>query len=295
MISTSDEIRRKSIYAEYDRKDGSTWGQILKACLGVLEDVNTRLIDTQTPPPEMTMKDNNNNTVQSLPRLSAPLRLGPVLDSSPKASSGRERVENGIEWLAKSIGQSPSNGFSPLRKGVKLASDKALSQEQRKALRPENIQRATRGIVTDALESPAGVAFRQTFDRRSKAKVFGSPRSEMELTLFSIDALALLAVNAIKEDSMGQVSKDIGLIMRTLGNIISRIKTFMAESPVHWTDVKFQSNPGGTRHVKEIDMLLEQLRTALKHIIEAYGTFARDMGLSMEEMRIARLAAGLPA
>ena len=295
MISISDEIRRKSIYAEYDRKDGSTWGQILKVCLGVLEDINTRLIDTQTPPPEMTMKGNNNNAVQSLPQLSAPLRIGPVLEASPKASSNRERAESGIEWAAKSIGQSPSNGLSPLRKGLKLVGDKALSQEQRKALRPENIEHATRGIVNDALQSPVGVPFRQTFDRRSKAKVFGSPRSEMELTLFSIDSLARLAVNAIKEDSMGQVSKDIGLIMRTLGNIISRIKTFMAESPIHWTDVKFQSNPGGTRHVKEIDMLLDQLRSALKHIIEAYGTFARDMGLSMEEMRVARLAAGLPA
>ena len=295
IISISDEPRRKTIYAEYDRKDGSTWVQVLQACLSVLEDINTRLIDTQTPPPEMTLKEKQNNVVEHLPRLSNPLRPDPVLESSPKPSNSLQRAEATVDWFARSVGQSPLNGSSPLRKGMKLLSDKALTQEQQKALRPENVKNVTKGFVSQAVESHIGFIFRQTFDLRSKVKVFGSPRSEMELVTFAIDSIAHLAVNAIKEDSMGQVSKDIALIMRTLGNIISRIKTFMRESPVHWTDVKFQSTSAEARHVKEIDVLLIQLQTALKHIIEGYGKFARDMSLSSEEMKVARLAAGLSA
>ena len=293
MISNSDEARRKTIYSEYDRKDSSTWSQTLQACLDVVDGISTRLTHVQVPPPEMTLKGKEEHTVASLPRLSAPLKADPIFAPSPKPTNGRERIEANVDWLAKSVGQSPSNGSGVLRKGVRLARDKALSSEYRQALETENIESAAKNIFTQALASPVGFIFQQTFDRRAKAKVCGTPRSELEIILFAVDSVAWLAVNAIKEDSMGLVNKDVALIMRTFGNIIAQIKKSMRESPVHWTDVKFQSDQSSSRSVQEIDLLLEQLQTALKLIIEGYGKFARDMSLSPEEMKAARMAAGL--
>ena len=293
MISSSDELRRKTIYAEYDRKDGSTWSQILTACLHVIDDINTRLIDSQTPPPELTVKSKTDNAVVSLPRLSAPLKVDPIFESSPRPMNGRERVESGVGSFAKSIGQSPLKGPGVLRKGVKLARDRVLTPEHQQALQPDNIESATKSAVSWALDSRFGFIFQQTFDRRAAAKVLGTPRSELELISYAVDSVARLAVTAIKEDSMGLVNKDIALIMRTLGNIITQVKKSMRESPIHWTDVKFKPDQGNTRHVQEIDRLLDQLQKALKQIIEGYGKFARDMSLSAEEMRAARMAAGL--
>lgn len=282
------------MYLEYDRKDGSTWSQILQACLAVVEDINTRLIDTQTPPPEMSVKQNNGIAVKSLPRLSAPLKVDPILLSSPKPKNNRGRAEASIGSFAKSIGQSPSKDSGALVKGVKIVRDKTLTQEHQRALQPEHLESVTKNALTQILNFPVGFPFRQTFDRRANAKVFGSPTSEMELISFAINSLAHLAVAAIKEDSMGQVSKDIGLIMRNFGNLIARIKTFMNQFPVHWTDVHFQATAGGGRHVRNVDLLLDQLQTALKRIIEGYGKYARDMNLGAEEMKAARMAVGLP-
>ena len=240
----------------------------------------------------MTLMEKKENAIIPLPRLAAPLKVDPVFEKSPAAKGSRELVQMGVQNLVKSIGQSPSKQSSLPVQYAKDAWNKPLSEDVRKKLRSAHVEKCAEGFVLDALNSRAGYPFRQAFELRSKAKVFGSPRSDFELSLFAIDAMSRLAVAAVKEDSMGLVNKDIASIMRILGNIIKQIKTFMRHSPIHWTDSQFSSSPT-SRRVREVDVLLEKLQSALRKIIERYETFAKDMDLTVEEMRAARMAAGL--
>ena len=241
----------------------------------------------------MTLQQQNDKVVRGLPRLCQPMKMDPVLERSPKPTNPQQRIEAGISSYVKGIGSSPSKSISMVNKGAKLVRDKALTAEQQKALNPEQVPGAIKNFVVQFLDSQPGLLFRQTFARRVKTKVFGTPRSELAMVLYAADSLAYLAVAAIKEDSIGMVNKDIAVIMRLLGNTITQIKKFMNESPIHWTDVQFRADDPQARRVGEMDLLIEHLQSDLKRIIEAYEQFARDMNVSAEEMRASQMATGM--
>ena len=295
IISTSDEERRRTLFSEVDRADSSTWQQVLRASLAIVEDINTRLIDTQSPPPDMTLLDQGNKGVTFLPRLSVPLKEDPILASSPKPNGTLQVAERRIGGFVKSISQKPSSAKvdSPSRKAYKAIRDSTLSKERQEALHPENVVSLISSAAHECLSYPIGIPFRETFARRAKAKILGTPRSELPIIVFSIDAIARLAVAGLTEDAMGTVYKDIPVIMRTFGNIIGRIRTFIQESPVHWTDVEFDPEREDAKRVEEVEFVVGHLRAALRHIILNYERYARDMGIAPSEVKAAKLAAGL--
>ena len=298
IISEGFEERRKTIFAEIDRPGGaSTWKQIMNACLALLEAMSIRLEDNRVPPPEMTLAASREKEVRNLPRLAAPLRADAILQASPRPVNRTQRVESEIGAFAKSIGQSPlkkpSNMASPARKFLEHAGNQILTPDQQKSLQPEQLLSSANSLVSQFLSTVVGVPFRQTFAARVQAKVFGSPRSELPALLLGIFSISRLAVAGITEDTMGTVNRDIPLIMRTFGNAIGRIQKFVNESGVHWTDVNFALAGEHSRRVEEVEFLTGYLRTALRHIIQEYEGYARDMGISPSELKAARIAAGL--
>jgi nucleoporin NDC1 len=295
LISDSFKERRKTVFAEVDRVDASTWKQILTACLSVLKDMDTRIVDLKSPPPEMTLKDSEQKQVKALPQLSEPLKTENILQASPGPSNKAAWIENQVSTIAKGISQKPSKDApeSPARKLLTKVRDHALSPQQQNILQPEKLSGLAESIAGSLLSSRVGFLFQQTFAQRAQVKVLGTPRSDLANIIFAVDSIARLAVAAITEDSMGTVYKDIPLIMRTLGNIIGRIQTFLQTSPIHWTDVSFAQAGEDARRVTEIEFVLGHLRGALRHIIQGYELYARDMGIAPTELRAAKMAAKL--
>ena len=228
--------------------------------------------------------------MEKLPRLSAPLKEGQILRARPSATNRTEAVEDTVGSFAKSIGESPDS--SPLYYILVHFGAVFLSEETRKALGWDSIVRVSKDIGIRALGSHVAAAFRETFARRVSMTVLGSPRGDLRPILLSINSVAQLAIEGVQEDTYGTVSKDVALILRTFANTVDRIDKFVRECPVPWSDVGFREEGG--REVEEVELVLFHLRMALRKLLEGYGQFAMDMGLSPSEVREARKAAGLP-
>ena len=292
-ISSEVEARRKLLYSDIDRVGGSTWSQVLKSSLTVVEGVATRLIDTHTPPPELIVVEKKEKKLQTLPRLSAPLRDDPVFAHSPEPANTREFVENKIASIAKSYGLSPvkpGSDASPVHRYLGMARDKLLTQDQKDTVSPESLAATAKWAVLRILTSGVGGIFRQTFARRVKVKALGTPQSNLVQILFAIDSITFLALAGLEEDSFGTVYKDLALILRTFANLVKTVKAFLKESSPHWTDVKFGE---ADRHVAEVELIVDHLQTALRNLIEKYAKYAKDIGLEEGEIRAAKKAAGM--
>lgn len=128
--------------------------------------------------------------------------------------------------------------------------------------------------------------FRQTFQRRVRSVVLGSPNSQFGQIVDAVDALSSLAVASLNEDRYGTVSKDVAVLIRTYANTITALEAFVGGVAVHWTDVEFHD-----RKVDEVDLILARLKTALSEMIGGFGQYAEELEISEQEMDTARTVA----
>lgn len=239
--------------------------------------------------------------IESLPRLTFPPSEGLIFVSPPPPANTLEKAESGFRTLARSYGQSPStdpelfpNPLSPCAKQyLRVARDKVLSPEQQQAMSKEGLSSSLFSYILRLLRSPAGIPFRQTFKRRMRVVVLGSPFSEYASIIYAIQSIACLAIASVKDDQYGTANKDIPLLIRSFTNTTNNIELLCQDLPVHWTDVEFDSANAAARGVEEIDILLQCLKGALKDLIEAFEHYATDLGLGQRELRVAREVAGL--
>lgn len=275
----------------------------MNACVAVIQGINIRMADYQNPPsttPTPLMEQQNQ--VQSLPRLSAPLRQAQITVNPLPPAGSRERIQSNIGTVAKSLGQSPSSAsskssISPLSPRAKqylgTARNKLLTQGQQEAISPASLKSQFNDYLMQFLRSPAGLPFRQTFRRRLCAVVLGTPYSELSVIVDAIDALTSSAAASLEEDNFGTVQKDIPGLLRTLVNTTTRLESFVNGFAVHWTDVDFPETTGQGRRVEDVERVLDSLRTGLRKMVGAFGDYAVELGLGPAEMRIARDVAGL--
>ena len=289
-ISQRFETRRRSLFADIDRIGGPTWTQVLSVCMATVYGITDRITEFQNPSlknsPPLQPYD-----LQSLPRLSAPLRQDQILNKRSLPTSRREKIEFNIGTIAKSYGQSPPSKqpspFTPRAKQyLGIAQNKLLTQGQQQTLNLSNFRASFNDYLLRFLRSPLGSPFRQTFKRRVRTVALGSPYSQFGQIVDAVDAISCLAVASLKEDCFGKVSKDVASIIRTYANTIIRIEDFVATTPVHWTDVEFQD-----RQVEEVDMVLFSLKEGLGAIIQGFGEYASELGISEQEMRMVRATA----
>lgn len=219
-----------------------------------------------------------------------------------------EKVESNIGSVAKAFGQSPNPGTLKLPSG---ASAKARSISQNFLPSTPSRKLLTQGPSSDDpkrsggimgtlhdwtlifLRSSFGTPFRHTFARRARSVILGSPTSALHPLLSSIRILSSLAVASLVEDPYGRVAKDIPSLLRTFTTTTRQIETFVAKQlDVHWTDVGFREEGSGSgssgRKVTEIELLVRELKTGLKAIVDAFGPFASELGISGSEMAVAR-------
>lgn len=66
------------------------------------------------------------------------------------------------------------------------------------------------------------------------------------------------------------------------------LEEFVAQFPVHWTDVEFKN-----RRVEEVEAILGCLKGGLKELVNAFGPYANELGIGAGEMRMAKNVAGM--
>jgi nucleoporin NDC1 len=117
--------------------------------------------------------------------------------------------------------------------------------------------------------------------------VLGAPYGEPSLYVNAACALSGLAVKSLREDKYGNVQRDVAAVIRALTGVVKKLEEVKAGLPNHWTDVE------GGRGCPEVEEVLDALRDALKRLMEAFGLYARDLRLSLTDVRLAREAAGM--
>lgn len=218
-------------------------------------------------------------------RSTQPLKQDAIFQSTPQKKTFRNEVEKAVNQVTTSPGQ--GSQLSPLAKKAMASAKDKLLQMQRDATGSDDPQSLLKGLAIKFLSSPAGWPFRQEVSRRLTTVVLGTPYGEPSLYVNAINALSQLAVHSLTEDKYGNVQRDVSTILRTFTSVTTKLDTFKARLPVHWTDVNQD------RDTPEVDAVLEALRDGLSQLIQDFGPYARDLRLSLTDMRLAKEAAGV--
>lgn len=259
------------------------WSQVYKLCLDIVHEIETR-IDMYGKAPDPPTKELVLPPTKEAGQSALQVSNDSILLATPPKKS---RVENIVGMAAvRSPGQAPR--LSPLvQKGYSQAKG-VVDEVTRQATSSENLHSPIQKWTRRFLDSPIGVAFRQTYSRRITMVVMGTPYAEPSLFINAISALTRLALQSLTEDSYGNVQRDVSTIIRTFTAVTVKLEKFKADFSIHWTDL------GGSKKCAEVDEILATLKEALRQLIEGFGPYARDIRLTFADMRLAREAAGMP-
>ena len=268
-------------------------------CLGNILAISNRIVEFQNPitnpvaPPQRI-------TIESLPSISsAPLRHENIFSNVRAPATTREKIESSFGTIAKSYGQSPQPA-KPLKfleskraegeKYLGIARHKLLTQGQQESLSSSGLLAQFNAYLIRFLRTPFGRPFRRTFKRRASTVVLGSPFGELSSIIDSVNALTALALASLTEDNYGKVAKDIPLLIRAFVSVIQSVEGFVRDLPVHWTDVEFSDSD---RRGAEVESVVGSMKAGLKEMVDAFGKYAPELGLTEREMKIARAVAGV--
>ncbi len=299
-IATNVPARRKALYKDIDRKDGPAWSQVYGICMSTVAAMDKRVTEygkSPAPPPLVEAPATFNPADGAATR---PARTDADVfaarGAKPAASSIRAEVEKKVASLAFSPGRTAVQDLSPLGKnmadGARRARDMVLSKQHQALVAPGNLRRLFGGQVRAFLANPLlGAPFRPAFTFRARlaAVVLGTPLGEPSLYVNAVAAVTRLATASLAEDRLGNVARDVPLLVRTLTRVIADLDAFKtAGMPPHWADVE------GKRDSPETDEILAALREGLGEVVAEFGPYSADLGLSLKDMRLAREAAGWP-
>lgn len=241
-------------------------------------------------------------TIETLPRISSSqVRQDSIFFDPSAPASRQEKIESKVGTVAKKYGEA-AQPVTPVRfvknqsaktgKYLHSACQNLLTQEQQETFSKSGLLSRYNDYLMRFLRSPAGYPFRQTFRRRVLTIILGTPYGELNPIVDSTNTLSVLAKESLTEDRYGIVAKDVPLLIRAFISTISSIEGFVNDLPVHWTDVEFSESD---RRVEEVALIVTSLKSGLKDVVEAFGTYAAELGLGKEEITTARKIAGIEA
>lgn len=285
-IARDFEDRRKAIFEDIDRVDGPMWSQIYTICLELIKTLATRVDEhgkAPAPPPAEPIKN------EPKARSSAPPKEDAIFRRPQANKSMRAEVDKVIDRVARSPGETPMSGLSPVAKKTwRMAKDTVLTQEQQDALlQPGSMLGQFRQIFVQILKNDwVGGFFRQEYRRRLAVAVLGTPTAELSLYLNAVEVLGVMTVKSLGEDKYGNVHRDVPTIMRTFTSTVTKLEVFKDSFPIHWTDVEAK------RESPEVDALLQAMKRALGQLVYEFEPYRHDLRLTLTDIRLAKEAAG---
>lgn len=283
-IARDFQDRRKTIYEDIDRKDGPMWSQIYGICLEVLKSVETR-VDTYGKPPAPRGPEPDIRAESKKRTLPVPRDEDGIFQPTPQKPKFAAEVEKVVTNAATSPGQ--GSQLSPVAKKAYERSKQQLLRAQQEFTGSDDPQSLFKGFALKVVTSAVGWPFRQEYHRRLTKAALGTPYAEPSLYINAASALGLLAEHSLVEDKYGNVQRDVAAIIRTLTAVTKKLHDFKESLPLHWTDVN------GARECPEVEEVLGVLQDALARLVAAFGPYARDLRLSLTDMRLAREAVTL--
>ncbi|KAK0926563.1 hypothetical protein LTR91_002114 [Friedmanniomyces endolithicus] len=303
------ETRRKSIFADVDRKPLSSWQEISSLCLAEITAISTRIRVAQEPsaPASQQQKIISQQQQQQQQQSTPPLGLPRIARQSVlndravvlpgrggSARGGASQALAAVGSVAKSIGQSPTLASGARKGSVAEYSRQAIEYGINKASN-NTLLSGWQSRTVDFLRTPLGEPFRRTFARTVRAVVLGVPFSNGVDLVHASKSLTALAVVSLKEDNFGQAQRDIVSTIRVYASSVISIRNLIAGLPAHWTDVYFEGgqrdvsrSADGNGELDEVRVILEVLRQGLEELVLAFGEYAEGLGLGKAEMRTVR-------
>lgn len=267
--------RRRALFQDVDRKGGPAWSQIFQQCSAELQVVIASINNVWVP-----KQPSHLEPVARLPKVSHSLRQDDVVNASPRPSGRVEALASTAGSFAKSLGQSQNSPKAT--KMIEYGSEKILGDAH--ALGGAALSKRANQYVMKALMSAAGSPFRAEFSRRANLVVFGE-RGQIDLVRSAVVSLCRLAICSVKEDTMGKVQNDIAELTRVLTRLSTSLDALLAGLQPHWTDVYCE------RKAPEVSALTTLVKAQLGEVLEVFGEYAEQIGLSRLEYRRARDAA----
>ncbi|KAI0099319.1 nucleoporin protein Ndc1-Nup [Nemania sp. FL0031] len=277
--------RRRSIFEDIDRRDGTMWSQIYAVCLDHIQSIERRIDDYERPPAPVPVTEPAADPAQQRSHVSQPINTNDVRAPRPVAKTAL--VIDTVSKVITSPGKTPIESWAPkIRRGAALVADHVMTREQKEAIQPQALQGYLGTLALRVLALPViGPIFQQRFDRRIAKIVLGSPYAETSVYINAAYALSHLGECSLVEDQYGGVQRDIPTIIRTFTAVIRRLEAFQDGFPTHWTDMS------GNRQCPEVREVLTALKDGLDALIKAFGDYSNDLRLSRADMRLAREAA----
>lgn len=325
-ISQQFSDRRKAIFADIDRDEGSAWKQVLEACIEHVSSVTGRINSYKNPPSAAAPPSKDANVsypqLQTLPQLTDTPKQENIFAPSPKGNGFRESFGeraksygSSADWTPaatakarEALGQASNMILSPERKKLLFLGSseqpKLLSAPPTPAAAPQSSSFNFSSIpfVAQFLRSPVGKPFRQTYAQRLCAIVFGTPYGQLSSIVDAIESISQLLVASLTEDSFGQVQKDIPRVITLFTNTITTLESFLNTDglDIHWSDVTFPpaSQPEAQakarrQDIGDVDIVLGALKSSLADLLSAFEKYQREVGLQSKDIRLAKAAVGL--
>ncbi|KAJ5150739.1 uncharacterized protein N7500_010928 [Penicillium coprophilum] len=293
LISQRIPDRRKAIFNEIDREGGSVWSQVLACTTDVIKAINTRIEESENPAPvtkPLPQAEKSEPVLQSLPRLSEPIKDDNIFTSAPKPTSRQDKFGDAFSSAAKSIGQ--SEDWTPAaRARVRDVFDRA-SGGPSTTHKPEDMN----PILAQILRSPIGQPFRQTYAQRLSSIVLGTPESSLSLIVDAVESLTRLLIASLAEDPSRRCALSSAAFDPYHPDPGCICPPGWFGCPLDRYQLPPSSDPQAqavARLVPDVEVVLATLRGGLKDLLTAFKPYLRDIGIAGKDLRLAKEAAGI--
>ncbi|KAF2461252.1 nucleoporin protein Ndc1-Nup [Lineolata rhizophorae] len=300
IIADHFEKRRKMIYEELERKNGSTWTQVKTFCMAEVITLTTRVKKITDPnwalkEAKDAEKKREEQKPVPLPRLVQNVKEGKdLVRPADPPQSHLALAEYNIRKYSKEHASGPPAGSPIAIIGfVEWLLSFLLTAAQREQLQrqPASLNARAGWWTAQLMRSPVGYPFRRSFARHATGVVCGEPVSRTGSIIDAVDTLTGIAVKSLLEDTMGTVGRDVPEIFRTFDKAVRTASEWVRTSKPDWTDVDFDAwvaQNGDCRVPEEVAEVLSALVMGLEKLIGAFSEYAINIGLKSSELRAAR-------
>lgn len=291
LITESFPVRRKTIYTELNRKNGTTLKQVVDICLSEVKLLITRLnigLDPHYRPKEETDLNTQSQAVSLVPQIAPPLKVAAIEGPGLPATTAREKFGDVAGDFAKSL-SSAQNGVKT-REYVKKGTAEVTQHLKNVG---EEVEARSSGLYAQFIASPLGYPFRHSLRRTANVVVTGAPYSRLSMLLNAINILTNLTVHSLLEDEYGRMQEDVPDIVRVFTEALQKLDEYVAKLTIHWSDFDtLKKNEEDRKKIQEVDKVRECLRAGLETILRQYGEYLTGLKMSRLEIQEAKRVAG---
>jgi nucleoporin NDC1 len=266
-ISEKQPERRKAIFADFERPEGSCWASMQETALNVVRQIEVRIDDTK---PKLPSPSQHPQTVEKLPSIAPPISEKQIVLNSPGGSTPRKQAEALIAAGAKRIGQS-SHPWSPPVEKVKAD----LYERAQPSIQAASQWRSSLD------KTVVGSFFVKTKERKINAVILGAPHSQSVVVVDAISSMTKMLVASLSEDVYGKVNKGVPEVVRTFTKTVNSIEGY----------VQSLGNGIDKSQIEDVLIVHALLKASLSELLAAFQMYLHDVGLGVSELNSANKAA----